>query len=141
MNLQENIVISINGLSSHRLRSFLTILGIIFGVAAVIAMLSIGAGAKQEALAQIKLLGVNNIILRSKPITVDTDERGVVLEARGLTLDDTRSLLILNPLVEASVPQKEMPEIRVTRGSEETRTIVVGTVPDYQNVLNFNRGV
>ena len=50
MNLNENIVIGLNGLLSHKLRSVLTALGIIFGVAAVIAMLSIGEGARQEAL-------------------------------------------------------------------------------------------
>jgi putative ABC transport system permease protein len=112
-------------------------LGIIFGVAAVIAMLSIGAGAKQEALDQIKLLGMNNIIIRSQPIETEEDERGTVIEAKGLNLEDTRSLNILNPLIEASVPQKEMQDIRVSHKSEEINTFVVGTLPEYQNVLSF----
>lgn len=50
-------------LLEHKLRSFLTILGIIFGVAAVIAMTAIGEGGKQEALAQIQQMGINNIFL------------------------------------------------------------------------------
>ena len=49
----------------HRLRSLLTVLGIVFGVAAVVAMLSIGEGASQEAQAQIRRLGSSNILLSS----------------------------------------------------------------------------
>jgi len=112
-------------------------LGIIFGVAAVIAMLSIGAGAKKEALDQIKLLGMNNIIIRSYPIETEEDERGTVIEAKGLTMDDARSLNILNPLVEASVPQKEIAEVRLFRRSEEAVGTLVGTNPDLKNVLNL----
>jgi putative ABC transport system permease protein len=113
-------------------------LGIIFGVAAVISMLSIGAGAKREALDQIKLLGMNNVIIRSDPIETQEDERGTVVEARGLTMDDARSLNILNPLVEASVPQKEIQGIRVSRISEESWATIVGTLPGLQNVLNLD---
>ncbi len=112
-------------------------LGIIFGVAAVIAMLSIGAGAKKEALDQIKLLGMNNIIIRSDPIETEEDERGTVIEAKGLRMDDARSLNILNPLVEASVPQKEIAEIRLSRRSEEAVGNLVGTNPDLKNVLSL----
>jgi len=65
MNFQESLSVSLNGLTTHKLRSMLTMLGIIFGVSAVIYMLSIGAGAKKEALDQIKLLGTNNVIIRS----------------------------------------------------------------------------
>ena len=112
-------------------------LGIIFGVAAVIAMLSIGAGAKKEALDQIKLLGMNNIIIRSDPIETEEDERGTVIEAKGLNMEDARSLNILNPLVEASVPQKEMADVRLTRKSEETAGTLIGTMPDLEKVLNL----
>ena len=62
--MKENLLIGIEGLKVHKLRSVLTMLGIIFGVAAVIAMLSIGEGAKREALEKFKALGVNNIIIR-----------------------------------------------------------------------------
>ena len=137
MNFEESFSVSLAGLSAHKLRSFLTMLGIIFGVAAVIAMLSIGAGAKQEALDQIKLLGRNNIIIRSYPIETEGDERGTVIEAKGLRMEDARSLNILNPLVEAAVPQKEITEVRVSRKSEETTGTLIGTIPDLQNVLNL----
>ena len=137
MNFEESFSVSLAGLATHKLRSFLTMLGIIFGVAAVIAMLSIGAGAKQEALDQIKLLGMNNIIIRSEPIKTEEDERGTVIEAPGLTMADARSLNILNPLVETSVPQQEMSEMRVSRRSEETTATLIGTNPDLSDVLNL----
>src|SRR3990167_9538920 len=59
------IVIALRNLRLHKIRSVLTMLGIIFGVGAVIAMLSIGEGARWEILQQIKLLGIENISIRS----------------------------------------------------------------------------
>ncbi len=138
MNFQESFSVSLSGLAAHKLRSFLTMLGIIFGVAAVIAMLSIGAGAEREVLQQIKLLGLNNVILRSDPVETQEDERGTVIVAKGLNLEDARSLNILNPLVEASVPQKELEEKTVLRKSDESLATLIGTLPELVDVLNFN---
>ena len=67
-----NLYIAIEAVLANRVRSVLTALGIIFGVAAVIAMLAIGNGAQQEILEQIKLVGVNNIII--EPIVEQTEE-------------------------------------------------------------------
>jgi putative ABC transport system permease protein len=64
--LLANLYIAINAVIANKVRSLLTALGIIFGVAAVIAMLAIGNGAQKEILDQIKLVGVNNIVI--KPI-------------------------------------------------------------------------
>ena len=66
MNLNLVYEISLDSLLGHKLRTFLTMLGVIFGVAAVISMLSIGEGAKQEAMKQISILGINNIIIKAK---------------------------------------------------------------------------
>jgi putative ABC transport system permease protein len=57
MQIEENIRVAFNGLVEHKVRSFLTMLGIIFGVASVIAMLSIGEGAKREAIKKIPAIG------------------------------------------------------------------------------------
>lgn len=67
-----NLWIAIGAVLTNKIRSLLTALGIIFGVAAVIAMLAIGNGAQQEILAQIKLVGVNNIVI--KPIIEQEEE-------------------------------------------------------------------
>ena len=72
--LTANLYIAIDAVSSNTLRSILTALGIIFGVGAVIAMLAIGNGAQQEILDQIKLVGVNNIVI--EPI-VEQEEKNL----------------------------------------------------------------
>ena len=59
----EKLQIGIEGIFTHKLRAFLTMLGIIFGVSAVISMLAIGEGARRQALLQIQSLGLNNIII------------------------------------------------------------------------------
>ena len=68
-----NLSIAIGAVISNKVRSLLTALGIIFGVAAVIAMLAIGNGAQREILDQIKLVGVNNIVI--KPIVEQKEEK------------------------------------------------------------------
>ena len=64
-----DIEIAVESIVSNKLKSMLTALGIIFGVAAVIAMLAIGKGAKQEIMEQMKMVGVNNILIN--PIIPD----------------------------------------------------------------------
>jgi len=71
--LLSNLYIAISAVLVNKLRSLLTGLGIIFGVAAVIAMLAIGNGAQRELLEQIKLVGLNNIVI--KPIITQKEEK------------------------------------------------------------------
>ena len=67
--IKRTVILGFKSLWLHRLRSLLTVLGIVFGVCSVIAMLAVGEGASYEAQEQIRRLGSNNIILRSlKPI-------------------------------------------------------------------------
>ncbi len=67
-----NLRIAFEAVFINKIRSALTALGVIFGVAAVIAMLAIGNGAKQEVLEQMKMIGVNNIIIKAKEIEIKT---------------------------------------------------------------------
>ena len=69
MHWSDSISIGVKGLLLRKLRSLLSTLGIIFGVAAVIAMISIGEGARREAVEQIKLLGTNNIRIKQLQLT------------------------------------------------------------------------
>ena len=69
-----NLVLAIDGVLMNKLRAFLTALGIIFGVAAVIAMLAIGEGAKAAILDQLKLIGSNSIVVSVKKESVSQDE-------------------------------------------------------------------
>src|ERR1041384_2068800 len=96
--LLANLYIAISAVITNKVRSLLTALGIIFGVAAVISMLAIGNGAQREILDQIKLVGVNNIVI--KPIVEQQEEK--VEEAvgkkeqkkfsPGLTVRDLRNI-------------------------------------------------
>ncbi|MEE9169659.1 MAG: ABC transporter permease, partial [bacterium] len=88
----------------HRLRSILTMLGIIFGVAAVIAMLSIGEGAKREALEKYKILGVNNIIIRDKELSEKELETVRAKFSRGLSQKDARAIIKIVPTVDLVAP-------------------------------------
>ena len=76
-----NLFIAVEAVVANRLRSVLTALGIIFGVAAVIAMLAIGNGAQQEIIEQMKLVGVNNIVIR--PVVEQTEEDITSQETQG----------------------------------------------------------
>ena len=139
MNLAENITISAGGLQSHKLRSFLTMLGIIFGVAAVIAMLSIGEGAKQQALEQIQLMGIDNIIVRDTGV-VGGDEDAEAQRSnfsRGMTLQDVASVAEVLTTAMAVAPQKEY-TLEVTYGDLTIATTVLATTPDYRRIFSFN---
>ncbi|MDP3830590.1 MAG: ABC transporter permease, partial [Ignavibacteriaceae bacterium] len=87
MNQKESFIIGVKGLLANKLRAALTMLGILFGVAAVIAMMSIGEGARQETLQQIELLGTNNIIVNR--VTKAAKSNGAKASySAGLTLKD-----------------------------------------------------
>jgi putative ABC transport system permease protein len=136
VNLSENIIIGLNGLLSHKLRSVLTALGIIFGVAAVIAMLSIGEGARQEALEQISLMGVNNIIIRSKEPTAQSFGKAKANFSPGLELQDSRAIRDICSFVQAVVPQWEKSGAAQYK-SERKDVKVIGTTPDFINAFNY----
>ncbi len=137
MNYRESFVIGLEGIRSHLLRSFLTMLGIIFGVAAVIAMLSIGEGAKLQALEQIQLMGMNNIIIQDVPVTDAATGGGRTNSSAGLTWADARSSEELNPLIGITVPEREFQSDVRYRTELVEKATVIGTTPEYGEVMNY----
>lgn len=143
--LLANLYVAIDAVIANKVRSLLTALGIIFGVAAVIAMLAIGNGAQQEILDQIKLVGVNNIVI--KPIIEQQEEkieeqvgqREKKKFSPGLTVRDVRS-------IEATIPgiTKISPEIiidtHVIRDGFRRSAKLVGVDPTYFSIYNFTLG-
>lgn len=108
-----NFNMGLEALGTNRFRAFLTSLGIIFGVAAVIAMLAIGAGAEKEILEQIKLVGSNNLIVKAlppdpnkKPQEKDGKEQKKF--SPGLTLLDAENILTTFPEVKFVSPEIEI---------------------------------
>ncbi len=102
-----DIIIAVEAILANKVRSLLTALGIIFGVAAVISMLAIGSGAQQEILEQIKQVGVNNIII--KPVVAISDnltessEEGAEEKkgySPGLTIQDVEAIKTILPSIE-----------------------------------------
>ncbi len=91
-----NIIIAVEAILANKMKSLLTALGIMFGVAAVISMLAIGRGAQQEVLEQIKLVGVNNIIVTPTELALSSPESGTSEASKrfstGLTLLDAQSI-------------------------------------------------
>src|SRR5512135_3901729 len=81
----------LQNLMAHKLRSLLTMLGIIFGVAAVVSMMSIGAGAQQQVMSFIEDLGVHNLIVEAKEATDYQTMQRVRKLSPGLTFQDFRS--------------------------------------------------
>jgi len=129
--------ICIDSFMGHKLRTFLTMLGIIFGVAAVIGMLSIGEGAKQDALEQIRLLGSTNIIVKVKALEKGTKAEDLQRLSEGLTLKDCENFRNLYPLVETVVPQRMEDVDIITYKDAETKAQVVGTEPDFARLFNL----
>jgi putative ABC transport system permease protein len=125
------------GLSSllvHKLRSLLTMLGMIFGVGAVVAMLSITAGAQKEMMSYIDLLGVSNIIIEAKE-SVDRNE----LQARraispGMTFRDFRAIRENVPGLEAATPRKRFKPTKVLPKTAAEVPLLIGVEPNYLSI-------
>lgn len=127
-----NFFIAVEAIVHNRLRALLTSLGIIFGVASVIAMLAVGGGAQQEILAQMKLLGANNIIIRP----VVEQEEGPAEEGAddarsekkpfspGLTIADAESIERLVPGVSMVSPEIVVETEAVRAGLRRTSRLV-----------------
>jgi putative ABC transport system permease protein len=79
-------------LCMHRLRAFLSTLGVLFGVVSVITMLAIGQGAKQEILTQVEQLGTKNIIIRQSELSETSKGKALEAQSRGLTIEDAQAL-------------------------------------------------
>ncbi len=130
--------LGLKSLLLHKLRSSLTVLGIVFGVCSVIAMLSIGEGASYEAQEQIRALGSTNLILRSvKPAENQSSsaERSRVVEY-GLTYEDAERIALTYPGVDVVVPVWELrKDIRFLGGRLEGR--VLGTVPWFARMSQY----
>ncbi len=139
--LRRTIRLGIRSLWLHRLRSLLTVLGIVFGVCSVIAMLAIGEGASFEAQEQIKNLGSQNIIVRSvKPPeeqkVSDKGSQNYVLEY-GVTYTDVRRIRNTIPGVTIVLPARNMRDY-VWNISRRVDCEVVGTVPWYPEMRNHH---
>src|SRR3954471_4240374 len=98
----------LENLLAHRLRSLLTMLGMIFGVAAVVSMLSIGAGARQKVMALIEQMGIHNLIVEAKETTEWQAHMKMRKISPGLTFQDYRVIRDDVGEITAGTPRKRM---------------------------------
>jgi putative ABC transport system permease protein len=134
--------LSFESMGTHRLRTALTMLGVIFGVAAVVSMLSIGEGAKREALEQISILGVNNIIIKAKAPESVLKSEETFQRSPGLCLADADNIALYEDLV-SNVASQRVEGVSTARwGSTEAPARIVATVPCFtlSTSVNVERG-
>ncbi|MCL5104079.1 MAG: ABC transporter permease [Armatimonadetes bacterium] len=134
MGILDAIQTGLSELFSHKLRSMLTMLGVIFGVAAVIAMVSIGEGAKQEALDQIKQMGIDVVHIKRAIITGELAEKAQDRSPFGLKFSDAESITQVCGYARRVVPLREV-FADVKRGDKPVTAKVVGTTQGYDLVV------
>jgi putative ABC transport system permease protein len=134
-----DITIALEAILANKVKTMLTALGIIFGVAAVITMLAIGNGAQQEILNQMKLVGVNNIIIQ--PLKPDPDAETISDENQnkkfspGLTIKDVKGIKSVLPSVQEVCPQIIENKTLIRKG-KSVPVKVIGTDNSFFSLFN-----
>jgi ABC-type antimicrobial peptide transport system permease subunit len=135
MNLWESFQVALEGLAANKMRSALTMLGVIIGVAAVIAMLALAGGAKKQMMGNIQSMGTNLIF-----VFPGESRRGPVMGGMGsvesLTLDDADAIREKCESVKNVAPEVQG-AAQVKYQNKNTNCAIVGTTPDFQSVRNY----
>jgi len=126
-----------DNLRAHKLRSALTMLGMIFGVAAVIAMLSIGAGAQQQMIAFIQQLGVRNVIIEARESTDQTALLKIRKLSAGLTFRDVRMIQGSLQGISALTARKRFTPAKLLPKPYGDVPVVYGVSPVYQGIASL----
>ncbi|HEY7411792.1 MAG TPA: ABC transporter permease [Vicinamibacteria bacterium] len=130
MSPQVLLHLGLRSLLLHKLRSTLSILGVVFGVAAVVAMSSVGEGARREAVSQIGSLGIDSITLRGRPAA----QGG---EADGLRLRDAEAVARVVPALVAVAPVREA-SLAAQVDGRLADAVAVGTTPAYRSAARLS---
>jgi putative ABC transport system permease protein len=118
-------------LGRYKLRTFLSVLGVVLGVAAVIAMMSVSEGARRDVLRQVELMGLGNVVVRARPVTLgSTDGPG------RLRAGDAAALRAVVPRLSGSSPLVERP-LEAAVGTRRRVVRVVGVDDEYARVLGL----
>ena len=125
MSPQDSFRSALESLAAHKLRSALTMLGMIFGVGAVIAMLSIGEGAERQALGMIERLGVRNVLVRAREIQ-DEELEEIRQKSLGVSFRDAAAISDAVPGIEVVAPRIRIEPYKVLSSSGKTEASVYG---------------
>jgi len=135
MTIFESVRVAMSALNANKLRTVLTMLGMIIGVCAVISLMSIGQGAQAQVTNQIRGMGTNLLFVRPGS-TQTSGVRSAQGSAATLTTDDADAIAREIPLVAATAPEQSNGGQLIANGIN-TNTRVVGTTPDYPEVRNY----
>src|SRR5436190_18733864 len=130
--------LGLQNLLLHRLRSMLTMLGMIFGVAAVVSMLSIGAGARQKVMALIEQMGVHNLIVEAKETTESQAQQKMRRSSPGLTFQDYRVIRDDVGEITAGTPRKRMTPSKKLPKLQQDPPTVYGVGPVYAKIAGLH---
>lgn len=135
MQFSEGIKISIDGIMSRKLRTFLTMLGVIFGVGAVIAMLSIQEGAKRKVLNQIQSMGTKNILVMQQDVINKKEQRF----SKGLNLSDVNAIAQICPEISfiSAIDTINFNSVWSRFGKSDDSQIL-GITPQYEMVYDYH---
>ena len=133
-----DLQLGLQNLLLHRLRTLLTMLGMIFGVAAVVSMLSIGAGARQKVMALIEQMGVHNLIVEAKETTEWQAHQKVRKLSQGLTFQDYRVIRDDVGAIVAGTPRKRMTPSKTLPKSQQDPPTIYGVDPVYSKIAGLN---
>ena len=129
-----DLFLGLENLATHKLRSLLTMLGMIFGVAAVVAMLSIGAGAQQKVMAFIEQLGVRNIIVEAKEANNYQEFQKIRKNSPGLTLIDYQVIRQNVSDVQSGTPRMRFTPSKFLPKPQQDSPVVYGVEPSYLEI-------
>ena len=135
--LLPDFLLGFQNLLLHKLRTLLTMLGMIFGVAAVVTMLSIGAGAQQQVMSFIEQLGVRNLIIEAKESTNPQDFQKVRKLSPGLTFQDLRVILADAGGITQSTPRKRFTPSKMIPKPLREMPVIFGVNSNYQQIANL----
>ena len=142
MKISKSIRISRNQLLSNKIRTILSLIGIIIGVSAVIIMVAIGNGAQKEVLNKIESMGTNLIVVNAGQVQKTSGRQQIRGTVTTLTIEDADILASECPAISKSTPvQTKM--LLVKWGNLSSNTTITGTTSDYQTIRNFyiERGI
>jgi len=133
-----DLQLGLQNLLLHRLRSALTMLGMIFGVAAVVSMLSIGAGARQRVMAFIEQMGVHNLIIEAKETTEWQAHQKVRKISQGLTFQDYRVIRDDLSDIVAGTPRKRMTPSKTLPKAQQDPPTIYGVDSVYLKIAGLH---
>jgi len=135
VNQAETFRDALANLARHKLRTGLTMLGMIFGVGAVIAMLSIGAGGEKQALEAIGRLGLHNVLVKAKSVKPE-DRAELRKKSLGVSLRDGEAIREAVPGVDLVIPKVEVKPYKILAAGAKTEAVVLGLSAEYRDVAD-----